>query len=124
MERNDPDDALAETREMDSLISIPAHADIVGGKLRPLHMLIEQGTGGMGIVYAAVDPDLRRRIALKLLRDVGNREAKERLLREARAMARLAHPNVVTVYEVGTIGARDFIAMELIRGESLMKWLR
>src|SRR5262249_55876014 len=49
---------------------------------------------------------------------------RDRLLREARAMARLSHPNVVTVYEVGTAGGRDFVAMELIHGESLAEWLR
>jgi predicted Ser/Thr protein kinase len=119
-----PPDAMADTREMDSLVSVPAAAEIVGSRLGRFQILGELGSGGMGIVYAAIDPDLRRRIALKLLRDVANREAKDRLLREARAMARLAHPNVVTVYEVGTIGGRDFIAMEMIRGESLMSWLR
>jgi hypothetical protein len=120
-----PLDALAETGEMDSIMSAPvASESIVGSRLGRFQILGELGAGGMGIVYAAIDPDLRRRIALKLLRDVANRDAKDRLLREARAMARLAHPNVVTVYEVGTIGARDFIAMELVRGESLMSWLR
>ncbi|HET9622351.1 MAG TPA: serine/threonine-protein kinase [Kofleriaceae bacterium] len=117
-------DAMAETREMNSKISAPAAPAAVGSRLGRFQILCELGAGGMGIVYAAIDPDLQRRVALKLVRDVANREAKERLLREARAMARLTHPNVVTVYEVGTIGDRDFIAMELIRGESLMRWLR
>jgi predicted Ser/Thr protein kinase len=85
----------------------------------------ELGAGAIGAVYAAFDPDLERRIALKVLRQAAaSDQARERLLREARAMARLAHPNVVTVYEVGTTAGRDFIAMELIHGETLADWLR
>jgi serine/threonine protein kinase len=85
----------------------------------------EIGSGAMGVVHAAFDPDLERRVALKVLRVVApGTEAKDRLLREARAMARLTHPNVVTVHEVGTAGGRDFIAMELIQGETLADWLR
>ena len=80
------------------------------------------GAGGMGIVYRAFDPDLERHVALKVLHDGSTHE--QRLLREARAMARLAHPNVVTVYEVGTVSGRDYIAMELIDGASLVDWLR
>jgi hypothetical protein len=84
----------------------------------------EIGTGGMGVVHAAFDPDLERRIALKLLRSGGGGTAERRLLREARAMARLVHPNVVTVHEVGSEGGRDYIAMELVEGETLAEWLR
>jgi serine/threonine protein kinase len=82
------------------------------------------GAGGMGIVWAAFDPDLERAVAIKLLR-AGQAEAtlRTRLLREARAMARLKHPNVLTVYEVGTDQGRDYIAMELVDGESLDLWL-
>jgi hypothetical protein len=83
------------------------------------------GEGGMGTVHAAFDPDLERRVALKLLRtSSGGEEARHRLLREARAMARLTHANVVTVHEVGTAGGRDYVAMELIDGETLADWLR
>jgi predicted Ser/Thr protein kinase len=84
----------------------------------------ELGTGGMGVVYAAFDPDLERRVALKVLASGVAGTAEQRLLREARAMARLTHGNVVAVYEVGSAGGRDFIAMELIDGESLVEWLR
>src|SRR5947208_1655014 len=82
------------------------------------------GEGGMGVVHAAFDPDLERRVALKVLRttDVGG-EARQRLLREARAMARLTHPNVVTVHEVGSANGRDYVAMELVDGETLADWL-
>ncbi|HUJ57569.1 MAG TPA: serine/threonine-protein kinase [Kofleriaceae bacterium] len=82
------------------------------------------GEGGMGVVYAAFDPGLERRIALKVLRaSDGDHDARARLVREGRAMAKLAHPNVVTVHEVGTAGDRDFVAMELIEGETLDLWL-
>ncbi|HSN27165.1 MAG TPA: serine/threonine-protein kinase, partial [Kofleriaceae bacterium] len=82
------------------------------------------GVGGMGTVYAAFDPDLERRVALKLLNaGGGGDELRARLLREARAMARLQHPNVVTVYEVGTEAGRDYVAMELVEGETLKAWL-
>ncbi len=84
----------------------------------------ELGTGGMGVVHAAFDPDLERRVALKVLRSGGGGGAEQRLLREARAMARLVHPNVVTVHEVGSAGGRDYIAMELVDGETLAEWLR
>jgi predicted Ser/Thr protein kinase len=82
------------------------------------------GSGGMGIVWAAHDPDLERAVALKVLRyENAAPELRSRLLREARAMARLKHPNVLTVYEVDSEGDRDFIAMELVDGASLDAWL-
>lgn len=83
----------------------------------------ELGAGGMGVVHVAFDPDLERRVALKVLR-AGGDDASRRLLREARAMARLTHPNVVTVHEVGTAGGCDYVAMELVEGSTLAEWLR
>src|SRR5262245_14649641 len=78
----------------------------------------------MGVVWSAHDPDLERTRAIKLLRHDGAPAAlRRRLLREARAMARLKHPNVLTVYEVGTEGERDYIAMELVDGGNLDAWL-
>ncbi len=84
------------------------------------------GAGGMGVVYAAYDPELDRRVALKLLRPdrFGGDAGRLRLLREAQALARLTHPNVVAVYDVGTFGDRVFVAMELVEGETLRQWLR
>lgn len=85
------------------------------------------GAGGVGVVYAAYDPDLERRVAVKLLRsdrlwsDV--KAAQKRLREEAQAMARLAHPNVVTVYDVGEHEGNVFIAMELVHGASLREWV-
>ncbi len=82
------------------------------------------GSGGMGVVWAAHDPDLDREVALKVLRSVDAEQTlRTRLLREARAMARLKHPNVLTVYEVGTEYDRDYIAMELVEGGNLDTWL-
>ncbi|MEO7732667.1 MAG: serine/threonine-protein kinase, partial [Kofleriaceae bacterium] len=82
------------------------------------------GAGGMGVVYAAHDPELARAVAVKLLRGAGDPAQRERLRREAQAMARLAHPHVVAVYDAGVIGERMFIAMELVEGETLAQWLR
>ena len=85
------------------------------------------GVGGMGVVYAAYDPELDRKVALKLLRAAGGDQgasARARLVREAQAMARLSHPNVATVYDVGSHGDQVFIAMELVDGAALSGWLK
>jgi WD40 repeat protein/serine/threonine protein kinase len=83
------------------------------------------GSGGMGVVYVAHDQQLGRRVALKLLRHANASEiARARLYREAQAMARLAHPNVVTVHEVGTYRGQVFLAMEFVGGANLRAWLR
>ncbi len=82
------------------------------------------GAGGMGEVYAAYDPGLDRRIAVKLLhRDLGEHAA-DRLRREARTMARLSHRNLVAVHDVGEHDGRLFLAMELIEGSTLRGWAR
>ncbi len=85
------------------------------------------GQGGMGVVYSAIDEQLGRTIALKVVRGEDGHSSslhQRRLLREAQAMARLSHPNVVQVYEAGTHDGRVYIAMELVRGETLASWLR
>ena len=82
------------------------------------------GAGGMGVVYAGEDADLGRRVAIKLVRGDAEQPAfRDRLVREAQAMARLEHPNVVRVYEVGQAEGRTFVAMEFVDGETLSKWL-
>jgi predicted Ser/Thr protein kinase len=102
----------------------PAPAALAAGdKLGKYRLLRLLGRGGMGVVWAAHDPDLDREVALKLLHRGGDEAARARLQREARAMAKLKHPNVLVVYEVGSAGARDFIAMELVDGSSLDRWL-
>ena len=75
----------------------------------------------MGVVYAAYDPELDRKVAVKLLRAESAERRKdprapERLLREAQAMARLSHPNVIPVHDVGTLDGQVFIAMEFVEG--------
>ncbi|HWB78887.1 MAG TPA: tetratricopeptide repeat protein [Nannocystaceae bacterium] len=88
-------------------------------------VLYELGAGGMGVVYAAYDPELDRKIALKLLHaDSTSSRGRQRLLREAKAIAKLTHPNVVTVHDVGTYEGRVFVAMEYIDGVTLRQWLR
>ncbi len=85
------------------------------------------GHGGMSLVYTAYDPKLDRRVALKLMRpDGGERpdKAQDRLLREAQAMARMAHPNVVRVYDVGVYDQRVYMAMELVEGQTLRDWVQ
>lgn len=80
-----------------------------------------RGTGAMGHVLEAVDPDLDREVAIKVLRHHGDR-GDARALREGRALARLAHPNVVAVYDVGVWDGGVFLAMELVRGTTLRGW--
>jgi len=87
------------------------------------------GEGGMGVVYSAYDPELDRKVAIKLMQasSGGSMSGGEQawLLREAQALARLAHPNVVAVHDVGSLsGNRVFVAMELVDGATLRKWLR
>ncbi|MEM8932907.1 MAG: serine/threonine-protein kinase, partial [Acidobacteriota bacterium] len=98
-----------------------------GDSVSRFTVLDHLGTGGMGQVYAAYDPRLDRKIALKILRpfraSVG-RESRARLLREARALARLNDPNVLTLFDVGTFGDQIFLATEFVPGVHLGRWLR
>ncbi|MBX7084747.1 MAG: serine/threonine protein kinase [Nannocystaceae bacterium] len=81
------------------------------------------GHGGMGIVYVARDEELGREVAIKLLRaEIGGGDER-RLAHEARALAKLSHPNVVTVFDVGEHEGRRFIAMEYVVGQDLRRWL-
>jgi tetratricopeptide (TPR) repeat protein len=84
------------------------------------------GRGGMGEVYAAYDPSLDRRVALKVMSSrstMGEDRAHQRLLREAQVTAKLSHQNVVVVHEVGTFEGQTFIAMEFVDGLTLGAWL-
>src|SRR5215471_9407200 len=84
------------------------------------------GEGGMGVVYAAYDPELDRKVAVKVLHErLGDAaELRARLVREAQAMARLSHPNVVSVHDVGRFEDKVFVAMEFIDGRTLGAWLK
>jgi tetratricopeptide (TPR) repeat protein len=92
------------------------------------YLILDQiGAGGMGVVYVAFDPQLDRKVALKVLRtDLGADQTRfrARMLREAKAMARLSHPHVIHVHDVGVDGERVFLAMELVDGGTLKSWLR
>ncbi|WP_233582473.1 tetratricopeptide repeat protein [Corallococcus sp. CA053C] len=93
------------------------------GRYLILEML---GVGGMSVVYVAYDPELDRRVALKLLQvealGLGAEAGRTQVLREAQAMARVSHPHVVSVFDVGTFGRQVFLAMELVDARTLRKW--
>lgn len=101
------------------------------GQLFGRYLIVDRvGAGGVGEVYSAYDPVLDRRVALKVLRTQSGEAATAdshrhaSLVREAKALASLSHPNVVTVHDVGQENERTFIAMELVEGRDLAKWCR
>lgn len=130
-------DALRETET--HLDRCPTCSDVItvlaGGSLdRELgagarvgrHEVIEAiGRGAMGVVYLAHDPELERKVALKLIRPGASPEISERMLGEAQAMARLSHPNVVAIYDVGRDSDGSIhLAMEYVAGSDLRTWLK
>jgi serine/threonine protein kinase len=94
-------------------------------------ILHRHGTGGMGHVYAAYDPELDRKVALKLVRPryaskknrKGTSQAHARMMREAQALARLSHPNVVAIHDVGLYEGQLFLAMDFVEGQTLDRWV-
>jgi tetratricopeptide (TPR) repeat protein len=107
----------------------PATAFARGASVGRYVILSWVGGGGMGVVHAAYDPELDRKVALKLLRPpapgtASRDEMRTRIQREAKAMARLSDPNVVAVHDVGTVGGEVFVAMEYVEGETVGTWLR
>jgi serine/threonine protein kinase len=110
-------------------VTLPA-ADVepTATRLGKYVLVGELGRGGMGVVYEALDSQLNRRVALKLMLASSNMESKERQLelerfaQEAQLSAKLKHPNIVTVYEAGVLEGRQFLAMELIEGRSFSEW--
>lgn len=109
-----------ESRQFRPAASLP-----IGSQLAHYEILGLLGCGGMGDVYRARDRKLGREIALKVLpRELGSElKRRKRFEREARAASALNHPNIVTIYEIGRAGSREFIAMELVRGKSLREVL-
>ncbi len=131
----------------------PGEQSLARGQTIGRYVVLDRlGAGGMGVVYAAYDPELDRRIAVKLLRDPApNREAEyqaraklmnrlfgddsddarrdgpradDRLLREAQAIARVSHPNVIAVHDVGEYEGQVFLAMEFVQGRTLGAWMK
>ncbi|MEZ4454650.1 MAG: protein kinase [Nannocystaceae bacterium] len=135
-----PDPGLAAGKTLEAAKGeILAHTEIDGHSAPPapkasiddaarvgrFQVLHEIGQGGMGVVYAAYDWTLDRKVALKVLRSMGgsHTRANERLHREAQAMARITHPNVVQIYEVAEHQGQIYVAMEFIDGVELTKWI-
>ncbi len=127
---NRSDEAMAsQTRSDDWAATTGRTRDVIrapGSHIGHYIVLDQLGLGGMGVVYAAYDPKLDRKIALKVLRSEGHDETAEvarlRLVSEGRALARVSHPNVVAVYDVGTVQEEVYVAMELVEGASLSQW--
>lgn len=122
----------------DPAATLPASGVASGRKIKPglgrgdllgrYVILGRLGEGGMGVVYSAYDPELDRQVAIKLVKLRANKggldsAGRSRLLREAQAMARLNHLNVVTVYDVGTFEESMFVAMELVEGQTVAAWM-
>jgi len=123
---DDSRDSLSDTPHSSPAGSTPPSSSGPGpGTGVGRYVILERvGEGGMGVVFSAYDPELDRRVALKLLApDLIEEDARLRLLREAQAMARLSHPNVVPVYDAGTVDGRVFVAMEFVQGVTLRTWL-
>jgi tetratricopeptide (TPR) repeat protein len=122
----DPNRSLARTLASDADGAEPESEPSTPTAIGRFRVLDRIGRGGMGIVYAAQDDELDRRVAVKLLWDrrEDGTQGSSRLKREAQAMARVSHPNVVHVYEVGTHEGRVFLAMEHIDGLDLARLVR
>ena len=118
-----PDESLAEAGRFDFLD--PPRAPDELGWLAHYRVRRLLGEGGMGLVFEAEDTDLLRPVALKVIRPelAGSRQAAQRFLLEARAMAALKHDHIVTIYQVGQQNGVPFLAMEYLRGMSLYRWL-
>lgn len=138
MRRTEPDD-LEEVfrsirprpqRKLERRMGVNRVLDAVVGKVREearVGRFVLQdkiGWGRMGVVYRAYDPQLERALAVKLLRRDYTGHERERLVREAKALARLSDPGVVTIYDAGTHDGAVFIAMEHVAGVTLRTWLR
>jgi eukaryotic-like serine/threonine-protein kinase len=121
---DDHDHELAVVRQQIASALFPRRSSATTQRIGRFVVERRLGAGAMGVVYAARDPALDRRVAIKLVRpDVSyDHEAQRRLEREARALAKLSHPNIVAIHEVGEHQGQLFLAMEHVQGQSLRAW--
>jgi tetratricopeptide (TPR) repeat protein len=130
-EEGDEGAALVERPAPDRLVRAVARARIADKlfarkqevKLGRYHLLEMIGAGGMGVVWGAFDPELDRRVAIKLVKTERS-AARERILAEGKALAKLSHPNVVTVHDVGVVDDQIYIVMEWVRGQNLRAYCK
>jgi tetratricopeptide (TPR) repeat protein/predicted Ser/Thr protein kinase len=113
----------ATASSSESAVVVPERGGLIGRYV----VLSKLGAGAMGVVLAAYDPELDRKVALKLLKSQGGPalgNARARLQREAQALAKLDHPNVVGVHDVGTHEGQLFVGMEYVEGRTLGEWMK
>lgn len=103
--------------------SVPSGVETLAPRIARYSILRKLGEGGMGVVFVAYDEQLDRKVALKLIKGHAEPTQRARMLREGQAMARLSHPNVVPVFEVGEHEDELFLAMEFVEGQTLRSWL-
>ena len=114
---DDTDDSLAAILALDPAVAPQ-------GALSRFRVSALLGRGAMGLVFSAYDPELDRQVAVKVLRTSrDSSRGRLQLVREARAMAKVEHPNVITVHEAGTMGDRAYVVMEHVDGGTLRHWL-
>ncbi len=115
------------TPDLPSPFEVAAPSFSRGDSIDHFRVVEKLGEGGMGVVLKAYDPNLDRHLAIKILQPrlyhgVGSSDARDRMSREAKAMAKVRHANVITVYSVGTVRNQVYIAMEFIAGGTLQEW--
>jgi tetratricopeptide (TPR) repeat protein len=124
-----PDDTVRDLATGETVVASEPQAAAApqaarGAQIGRFVVLGTLGAGGMGTVYSAYDPKLDRKVAIKVLNaEAASEDAQTRLLREAQAMAKIRHPNVIVVHEVGTVGDQVYVAMEFADGGTLRAWL-
>src|SRR5262245_16721123 len=113
---------------LESGVFVPAETDedpeaLVGRVIGPYHVQAVVGTGGMGVVYKAVDTRFQRAVAVKLLSATRTSpSARRRFQREAQTVSRLSHPNIVTVHDIGDLDGREYLVSEFVDGGTLRTW--
>ncbi len=121
-----PEAGLGPATVVDESIASDTYPVVGPGETVGRYLLVDLlGRGGMGAVYRGYDPELDRMLAIKLVHEGGTDASQLRLQREAQAIAKLSHPNVVQVYDVGRVAGQGpvFIAMEYVAGQTLRRWL-